>query len=139
VFLHGFEERGLGFRSGAIDFVAEQEVAENGSGREFEAGAADAIVDEDLGADEIGGHEIRGELDSLEAEVQSAGERADEERFAQAGNAFEEDVSAGDHGDDGVVDDVFLADDDFANLALELLKTFSKLVELGVEGGALVW
>ena len=47
-------------------------------------------------------------------QVQRLGERAHEQRLAQARHAFEQHVAAGDHGDDRMLDDLLLADDDLA-------------------------
>ena len=35
-FAHGFEKGGLGLGSGAVDFVGQEEVGEDGAGAEFE-------------------------------------------------------------------------------------------------------
>ena len=114
VFLHGFEERGLCFGRGAVDFVGEQEVGEDGAFDEFEdAFLGFLIFFEDVGADDVGGHEVRCELDTLEVQFADFGEGADHECFGESGNADDEAVSAADHGEHELFDDFFLADDYF--------------------------
>ena len=65
-FGHGFEEGALDLCGGAVDFVGEDEVGEEGPlfGGEL-AGAR--VVDE--GSDEISWEKIRGELDALKLGV----------------------------------------------------------------------
>ncbi len=117
VFLHGFEEGGLGFRRGAVDFVGEEHIREDGAFDEAEgAFAGGAVFFEDIGAGDVGGHEVGGELDAFEGEVEDVGDGFDEERFGEAGDADEEDVSLTEHGGEDLFDDFGLSDDDFAEL-----------------------
>ena len=55
-FGHGFQQCGLCFGGGAVDFIGEDEVAENGAGLKLEEAIAFVIVDDDGGADDVGGH-----------------------------------------------------------------------------------
>ena len=52
-------------------------------------------------------------------EVKDLGEGSDEEGFAQAGDAFEEGVAADHEAEDGLADDVGMANDDFADFGFD--------------------
>ena len=126
-FLHGFEQGGLGFGGGAVDFVSEEDVAEDWALLEFEDLLA-AFIDEDLGTDDVGGEEVRGELDPLEFEVEGLGDGVDEGGLAETGDTFEEDVAAADDGDEDIFDDVLLTDDEFADFRADFLEGFLEVL-----------
>ena len=111
-FLHGLEEGALDLGGGAVDFVGEEEVGEDGA---LVGAEAAGFFVEDFGAEDIGGEEVDGELDAAEVEVQGAGDGVDEEGLGEAGDALEEEVAAGEEGDEGAFDDDLLADDDLAD------------------------
>ena len=75
------------------------------------------ILLEDLGAGDVAGHHVGGELDPLEVHRERLGQRAHEQRLREAGHTDEQDVAAGAHGNEDLVDQVFLADDDLAKFA----------------------
>jgi hypothetical protein len=76
-FLHGFEEGALGFGAGAVDFVGEDEVGEDGAWLEDE-GAAFGGFAEDWVAGDVAGEEVWGELDAAGGEAEGFGEAFDE-------------------------------------------------------------
>jgi len=133
LFLHGFEKGGLGFRGGSVDFVGEQHVAENWALLENEFSAAFAIH-QDLGSDDIAGEEIRGELDALEIDVDGLGDGVDEGGFAEAGNAFEKDVAAAADGDEDIIDDFLLADDEGGYGSADFAEGIGEMGDGGFEG-----
>ena len=67
---------------------------------------------EDFGAQDVGGHQVRRELDAAGVEAEHGAQRLHELRLGEAGDADEKAVAAGEKGDEGQVDDVFLAEDD---------------------------
>ena len=94
---------------GAVDFVGEDDVGEDGSGLEVE-GLFFLVVDGD--AEDVGGEHVGGELDAVEVAVDGASEGAGEDGFTDAGDIFDEDVPAGDEADEDVGDGLFLAEED---------------------------
>jgi hypothetical protein len=111
LFLHRLEQRGLGLRRRAVDFVGEDDLREDGAGLEGELAAAGfGVFLDDLGAGDVGGHQIGRELDAAEAEVHRIGERFDEERLRKAGHAFEQAVTTGGEGDEELLNDGLLSD-----------------------------
>ncbi len=99
-FLHRFEQGGLCFRRGAVDFVGEQEIGENGAALETELPPGTVrIFFQNLGSENIGGHQIGSELDAFALEFERAGERTGHERLGQAGRADEQTMAAGEQGD----------------------------------------
>ena len=119
MFLHGFEQGGLGFRWRAVDLVGEDEVREERAFDEGEVATAILAFLDDFAAGDVGGHQVGGELHALEGEVQRARERRDEERFREAGHAHHEAMAAGENGLEHLVNDEVLADDDLADLGFE--------------------
>ena len=87
LFLHGFEQGGLGFGSGSVDLVGEEDVTKNRSALELE-GAFSAVLRQDLRAYHVGGQEIGGELDARKVEVERLGEGVDQSGFPKSGNAL---------------------------------------------------
>ena len=115
-FGHGFEEGALDFCGGAVDFVGEDEVGEEGA--LFGGKLAGAwVVDE--GSDEIGWEKVRGELDALKLGMNAGGECFYGEGFCDARNAFEEDVSVGEKADKEAVHEGLLTDDNARDLVVE--------------------
>ena len=79
--LHRLKERGLGTRCGAVDFVGEDELRENGPLLEFKLPSAVFVFNEKRCACDVGGHHIRRELDTLEGEIECLAEGINQLRF----------------------------------------------------------
>src|SRR5437016_12548343 len=116
-FVHGFEKSGLRARSGAIDFVGQDDVGKNWAGAKFKF-ARLGIVDAD--AENITGKQVRGELDALKAAMKGFCESLSESRFADAGNVFDEQVTARKQSDQRELDGLFFAVDGARDGALKL-------------------
>ena len=69
LFLHGFEQRRLGFGRGAVDFVGEHEVGEDRAGLELRIFAARRSFSMTMCADDVGGHQVGSELDARKLQV----------------------------------------------------------------------
>ena len=121
-FVHRFEQRGLRFRRGAVDFVGDDDVREDRSGLEFEA-LRRGVVDAD--ADHVARQQVRGELDALERAVEGARERLRERCLAHAGNVFDQQVAAREQSGERELDYVFLAFHDARNRAQKLGESFA--------------
>ena len=65
LFLHCLQQRGLGARAGAIDFVGHQQLGEYRSGDETERPLPGTALVQHLGAQNIRWHQVRRELDAL--------------------------------------------------------------------------
>ena len=114
-FLHGFQQRGLGFRRRAVDFIREQEIGEHGPRSITEFHAALVLVD-DLGAEDVGRHQVGGELDALEIHAQHPRDGLHQQRLGQSRHADEQAVAVGKKGGDQAGDDFLLADDGLGKL-----------------------
>jgi len=104
--------------AGAVDFVGEEEVGEDGSavGREL------AVLGlEDHGADDVARQQVGGELDALELDPEGSAEGLDEEGLSQAGHALEEDMAVGEEGNEQALDGGILADDGLADFFAEFI------------------
>ena len=62
--LHRFEQRGLGFRRGAVDLVGEHEIGEDRAGLEAQSLVAALVGLHDHAADDVGRHQVRSELNA---------------------------------------------------------------------------
>ena len=112
VLLHGLQQGGLGARARAVDLVRHEKLGEDRALHETEGAAAVGALVEDFGAEDVGGHQVGRELDAAGVEAEHGAERLDELRLGEAGDADEKAVAAGEKGDQGQVDDLFLAEDD---------------------------
>jgi hypothetical protein len=113
-FLHRFEERRLGLRRGAVDFVRQHDVGENRPTDEAELTLAVGRFVEHRGSGNVRRHQVWGELDALEGRVQDLADARDHERLGESGHADEEAVAAGEDGGEDLLDDFALPDDDAA-------------------------
>jgi len=107
--LHGLEQGGLRLGRGAIDFIREEECGED---RALDEGELVALEVEDVCAGDVRGHQVGRELDAVVLAPEDARERADEERLGHARHALHQRVLICEDGDEGVIDDLLLADDD---------------------------
>ena len=130
--LHGFQQRGLGFGGRAVDFVGEDHVGKDRTADEAEGAAAGGLVFfDDLGAGDVGGHQVGRELDAVEAEAERAREGGDEQRLGQSRHADEQRMALAEQGDEKLLDDGFLADDDLAELGAKVVITFLQFFDGG--------
>ena len=111
--LHRFQERALHFRRCAIDFIRQDQVRKKRAelGGEF-PGAR--IVNES--ADQIRRQKIGRELQTLKTGLDAGRHGFDGESFRQTGNAFEQDVAVREQAEQQSIDQIFLPDDDAADL-----------------------
>lgn len=68
-FIHGFEQRALGLRRGAVDLIGQQDIRKNRAGFEFKTFPM-LVVNGD--ADDVARQQIAGELHPLKLAVQAA-------------------------------------------------------------------
>jgi hypothetical protein len=109
VLVHRFEECGLRLRSGAVDFVGEQDVGENGTVFEFEALLSGG---KDRDSDDVTGQHVTGELHTLKSAIDGTGDGLAECGFTNARDTFDEDVTFRENGDERKTEDVVFAPDD---------------------------
>src|SRR5690606_2419213 len=118
--LHGLQKSGLGFGRGAIDFVGEEDLGENGPMDESQFPLARGLVFlQDFGAENIRRHQIRSELDPIEIEVQGLAEAVDHGGLGHARHAYEQYMAAAKQGYEDFFQDLVLAHDDLADFLLE--------------------
>ena len=82
--LHGFQQRGLGLRRRAIDFIGQQNIGKDRTFDELHPSQAVAGFFQDLRAGDIRRHQVRRELNSLKLEMKDLGDRADQQRLGQS-------------------------------------------------------
>ena len=79
---------------GAIDFIGQQKVRENGAGAKDHLAASARDFLEDVRAEDVARHQVRRKLNAVEAETEQLAQGLDECGFADTGEPFEEDVAA---------------------------------------------
>src|SRR5205807_4468974 len=137
MFLHGLEQSGLGLGGSAVNFVGEDHVGKNRAANEEHLAAVAGVL-ENLSAGDVSRHEVGCELDALEFEVKDARNGFDEESFGKARRTRDEAMAASKERDKDLLDDVFLADNDLAELGLDLDATKSEALDdfaFGLNGG----
>ena len=98
-------------------------LANSGPGRNLNSRApVRAVLLDHLGAGDVGRHQVGRELDAAEVERQALGQRRDHQRLGQAGHAFQDAVAPAEQGDEQFLDDLVLADDDAAELLLDVVE-----------------
>ena len=128
VFLHGLEQGRLSLGRRAVDFVGEDDVGKQGAADEAKCLAAGVdVLFEYLGTSDVRGHQIWGELDAAKREIECAGEGLDERSFGQARYAYQQAVAASEQGDEQFLNDLLLADDDLADLAVDAVPDLAEL------------
>ena len=116
-FVHGFEQRGLRARRGAIDFVSKDDVGEKRPRAKFKFAV---LRIENADAEHVAGKQIRGELNALEAAVKRFGQRLGQRGLADTGDVFDEQVAAREKRDERELDGLFFAENSARNAALQL-------------------
>ncbi len=120
ILLHRFEQRRLGLRRRAVDFVREDDLREDRSLHEPQR-ARSVILVEDLGAGDVRRHQVGRELDTLEAEIENLRQRLDQQRFREPRDARDQAVAAAEQRHQHFIDDVILPDDDLAKFRKNFL------------------
>ena len=131
LFLHGFEQRALHLGGRAVDFVGQDEVGED---RAFARGEAAGLRIVNLRADDVGGQHVRRELQAREfhAACTSASDLT-ARVLARPGHAFEQDVAVGQQADDQPLDQIILADDDFAEFVKQRMREGARFLDRFVD------
>ena len=89
LFVHGFEQGRLRLGRGAVDFVGEQKVGEDGAGLVLEFGGAGVINGD---TEDVRREQVAGELKAVEGATGGAGEGLRESGFSHARHVFEQQV-----------------------------------------------
>ncbi len=90
-FLHRFEHGRLRLGCGAIDFVGQADLREDGALLELKHAPALRVFDHHVGAQDIGGHQIGRELNAREVKIERRGQRPHQQGLPQSGHAFQAD------------------------------------------------
>ena len=116
--LHRFQQRRLRLGRRAVDFIGEQDVAEDRPLRQRERAGLEV---EEIRAHDVARHQIGRELDAPELEVEAAREALRKQRLGRAGRTFEQDMPAGEERDQHQIERVGLADDRLGDFLLDAL------------------
>jgi hypothetical protein len=130
--LHGFQEGGLGFGGGAVNFVGQDEISKDWAGLKAEGFGAMIVAFDDHAAHDVSGHEIGSELNPRIFQVKDMAQGSQQCGLAESGDAFQQDVAAGEQADEHAIHDALLADDNFANFLAHLVKVTGSLLDCGV-------
>jgi len=126
--LHGFEQRRLGFRRGAVDFVRQHEIGEHGTRLEAPRLRAPIFrVFEDVRPGDVGGHQVRRELDARKFQVERVRQCLDQHGFAESRHAFEQRVPPREDADQHGAHHLILSDDHALDFRLNRLREAAEL------------
>ena len=114
--LHRFQQSALYFCRCAIDFVREDEIAENRPVLRPERSVLRVV---DHRSHDVGRQHIGGELQPLEIQGNATGQGLQCERLGQAGDALQQNMPVGEQGDQQSVEQVFLTHNDARHLLLQ--------------------
>src|SRR5215470_13416077 len=115
-FVHGFEQRGLRFWRGAVDFVGQKHVRENRPSLKLEFLLGCRI---NRNAYDIGRQHVTGELHALEAAAECARQGVSQSGLSHAGDTFDQQMSAGEDRNQRQSNDIVFAANDFFELIFE--------------------
>ena len=121
--VHGLQQRRLGLGRGAVDFVGQQEMGEDGPLLEFERLRL-GVVDGD--ADDVAGEHVAGELQAVEGALDRARQGLREGGLAHAGNVFDQQVALGEQADQREPDDLRLPSNDLTEARFQLAELRSR-------------
>ena len=122
VLLHRFEKGRLRLGRCAVDLVGKQDIGEDRPRREDHMPPPRfRIVLDDIGAGDVRRHQVGCELDSGELEIQDVGHGLNNQRLGQPRHANDQAISSDKQGQQHLVDDGLLSDDDFPELRNDLL------------------
>ena len=111
--LHGFQQRRLGLGRGAVDFVRQQQFAED---RPLRHGEAAGLEVEQVDAQDVARHQVGRELYAAELQPQTARKGLRKQRLGYARRTFQQDMAAREQGSEQQVDRVGLADHGLGHL-----------------------
>ena len=113
--LHALQQRRLGARAGAVDFVGHQQLGEHRALDEAEGAAAGVGLFQHFRAQDVGGHQVGRELDALGFHAQHDAQSLDQQGLGEARHADQQHVAARQECYKGLIDDVLLAINDLAD------------------------
>ena len=125
---HRLQQRALGARRGAVDFVGQQQLREKRASHEAQFAAAFGFLQQ-FRAQNIGGHQVRRELDAAEIHAHCACQRAHEQRFGKARHAGHQHMAAAEHRHLQQANGFVLADDDLVQRPLQAVPAGGQGVE----------
>ena len=117
-FFHGFKQRGLDFGRGAVDFVGQDQVAEQRPRLEADLVLALDLV-QHLGAGDVRGQQVGGELDAAHFRVQVFGKGFHRAGLGQPRQAFQQQMPVGQQTDENLPDHLVLAEHRFGDAGLQ--------------------
>ncbi|MNQ61499.1 hypothetical protein D3C85_758140 [compost metagenome] len=126
-FLHGFEQRSLGFRRGAVDLVGQQQIGEQRPLAQFELLGLQVVH---RMSGNVAGHQVGGELDAREFATEAARQRPHQQGLAQSRHTFEQHMATGNQCRKHIVDDRVLADHGFLQFAAYRLRQLAGALAL---------
>jgi hypothetical protein len=121
--------------AGAVDLVGHQQLAKDRAGDEAERAASGLAFLEDLGPENVGRHQVGGALNPLVVEPEDRAQSLDETGLGETRDADQKSVPAAQQGDQGLLDHLALAKDDFTDTFADEAEAAAQRFDLGNEIG----
>ena len=119
LFFHGFKQGRLRLGWRTVDLVGKEDVGEQWPGPEFEV---PGLLVVHVGPHDVRGQQVRRELNTLELAAEGPSKGVREQRLCEAGEVLEQHVAVGKNADADASKVLLLSDDDFADLAHEVVR-----------------
>ena len=121
-------------RRGAVNFIRQQDIAENRPRDERPAAmAGSGVLFNDVGAGDVGRHQIRRELDAFENQAQRLRDGSHHQRLSRAGQARDQAMAADKQRDQNLFQHLFLSDNHLSNLFEDLVARLLKALNTRLE------
>ena len=128
--LHRLQKRGLGFGSGAVDFVRQDDIAENGTLLEFQNILSLIILFNDSCTGHIRRHQVGSKLNTGERQAECLTHRTHQAGLADTGDTFQQNIAACDHRDNGLLDNLTLTNQILADFSQQLTALLREKVNI---------
>ena len=115
---HGFKQGCLHLGRGAVDFVGQDQIAEQWPGLKTDQVLAVNLV-QHLRAGDVRWQQVGRELDTAHLRIQVSGQRLDGAGLGQSRQAFEEQMTVGQQADDDLANNLVLAQHRFGDAGLQ--------------------
>ena len=134
-FLHRLQQRRLGARARPVDLVRHQQLAEHRPRDKAERAPSALAFLEHFGAQNIGRHQVGRALNALVVQPEDGAQSLDQPGLGQAGHPDQQCMAAAQQGDQGLLDNLLLAKDDFADPGAHQAEAPPQRLDFGNEIG----
>ena len=127
VFLHDFEQGGLGFGACPVDFVRQHDLVHNAA--EVQLLLAGFHIEHGK-AGNIRRKHVRGKLNTLKGTAERGSQRSGQRCLAEPGHVFDQHVAGANERDEQMVDDRILAHDNLFDIVADVVQCLQMIHDI---------